>query len=367
MSSFSGVRPAGRSTSGEVEAQLADAQLVAVAQFAHRGRLVVAVADAAVDVDAGRGHEAERDREDQRGQDEPAAPADESRDRRARRRRRSRGRRPPRRRRAPHRRPRPRSPWRRRRAAAGRGRCARRRSRRPRCRPRPATAATPTRPTSARPIRGGARKNRPGPSSTSAAMASTLAPAIVAARLGPSGALAGHRVGRDEHPARDVGEHAGAAGQREHDEPDAEDDRVDVEVAAEPSGHAAEHLVGGGAGQPPRLRPAVAIGSVGPVGCGSGCGSAPGRAAQGPAPSGSPEVIGSSGFSGWSGWSGGVGASGMGRSCERGGWTLCRLSHQRVRAYRECPLGVPRSTLGPWVRSFTQRISVERGQVPFVD
>ena len=73
MSSFSGVRPAGRSTSVQVEAQLADAELVAVAQLGHRGRLVVAVADAAVDVDAGRGDEAERDREDQRGQHEPAA------------------------------------------------------------------------------------------------------------------------------------------------------------------------------------------------------------------------------------------------------------------------------------------------------
>ena len=73
MSSFSGVRPAGRSTSREVEAQLADAELVAVAQLVDGRGLVVAVADAAVDVDPGRGDEAERDREDQRGQHEPAA------------------------------------------------------------------------------------------------------------------------------------------------------------------------------------------------------------------------------------------------------------------------------------------------------
>ena len=112
------------------------------------------------------------------------------------------------------------------------------------------------------------------------------------------GRLAGHRVGRDEHPARDVGEQAGAAGQREHDEPDAEDDRVDVEVAAEPAGHAAEHLVGGGAGEAPRLRARGRdrLGGSGGLRVGLRVGLR--LRLLGPGPSGSPEVIGSSGFVG---------------------------------------------------------------------
>jgi hypothetical protein len=69
-------------------------------------------------------------------------------------------------------------------------------------------------------------------------------------RLPAAGGIGGH-----EQPGGEIAEDARAAGQRQHHEADAEDDRVDVEVAAEPAGHAAEHLVGGGAGQPARLRP----------------------------------------------------------------------------------------------------------------
>ena len=59
-------------------------------------------------------------------------------------------------------------------------------------------------------------------------------------------------VGRHEGEQQQVGEHADAAGEGEHDEADAEQQRVDVEVAAEPGGDAADDGVRAGAGQAPR-------------------------------------------------------------------------------------------------------------------
>ena len=71
------VRPVGRSSVGEVDVDAADADLVVVVQLAHRGGTVLAVADAAVEVDVGRRHDAERQHERQRGHDQPARAAHE--------------------------------------------------------------------------------------------------------------------------------------------------------------------------------------------------------------------------------------------------------------------------------------------------
>ena len=48
-------------------------------------------------------------------------------------------------------------------------------------------------------------------------------------------------------PADEVEERTGAAQEGEHDEPDPHEHRVDLEVGAEPPGHAGDHPVGGAA------------------------------------------------------------------------------------------------------------------------
>ena len=250
MLSSSGVRPARQVDVAQVDAQLADAELVAVAQLGEARGPVVAVADAAVDVDPGRGDEAERDRDDRAPAARASARRRRSRHAPAPRRSRSRGRRSRRRRRRP-RPPRRRRSRRPRRRSAGCASPARRSTTLPSS-PRFSAArqsAAPSSAISARPNSGGPTKNRPGPSSTHAAMHEDAGAGEVSARLRPAGASPGDRVGGDEQPGRGVGEQAGAAGERQHDEPDAEDDRVDVEVAPEAAGDAAEHPVGGGAGE----------------------------------------------------------------------------------------------------------------------
>ena len=247
-------RAAGRQVDlGEVDAQLAHAELVAVAQLVDGGGLVVALADAAVDVDAGRGDEAERDGEDQRGQHEPAAAAHERRHREG---GADRDHEP-----GDHR------------AAAGGGADhdgeeaderdeeqqqaeadlgggvaftlvaargapqqhadeADQRDRDQRRREEEQTRTDQD--------QRGERQHDPARDRRGAAAV--------------GGLLARQRVGGHEQPGGDVAEHAGAAGERQHDEPDPEDDRIDVEVAAEAAGDAAQHAVGAGAGQLPRPR-----------------------------------------------------------------------------------------------------------------
>ena len=56
-------------------------------------------------------------------------------------------------------------------------------------------------------------------------------------------------VGGDEREQRQIGEQADAAGERRDDEADADQDRVDAEVAGEAAGDAGDLLVGGGAGE----------------------------------------------------------------------------------------------------------------------
>ena len=73
----SGVSPGGQLELAQVDVQLADAELVVVAQVGHRGRPVVALADAAVELDAGRGHDAGGQGDEHRGQDQPAHRAHE--------------------------------------------------------------------------------------------------------------------------------------------------------------------------------------------------------------------------------------------------------------------------------------------------
>ena len=93
-------------------------------------------------------------------------------------------------------------------------------------------------------------RTRRGRAARSPRARAPTAPAMVAARLRSAGASPGSGSGGHEDPGGEIGEHAGAARHREHDEADAEDDRVDVEVAAEAAGHAGDDLVGGGTGEP---------------------------------------------------------------------------------------------------------------------
>ena len=87
---------------------------------------------------------------------------------------------------------------------------------------------------------------------------------------------------------------------RQHDEADAEDDRVDVEVAAETAGDAAEDAVGRGAREPARRGAAAAAGGGGR------------RVLLRGLRTGLERVAGGHGLPGSSGCSGGVGASDIG-------------------------------------------------------
>ena len=61
-------------------------------------------------------------------------------------------------------------------------------------------------------------------------------------------------LARDDEPGGDVQQQAGAAGDGERGERDPVDERVDVEVAAEPGADAAEPAAVVGADEPPRGR-----------------------------------------------------------------------------------------------------------------
>ena len=161
-------------------------------------------------------------------------------------------------------------------------------------------------------------------------------PIQVSALLRPTGASPGIGSSGTSSQAATIGEHARAAGDRQHDEPDAEDDRVDVEVAPEATGDAAEDAVGRGAreaaGSPGRragggrrgrlLLRALRTGLERVAG-----GHGLGRPGHG--------LVGSgSGRAAWGEWT--FGAVPLGRGAD-----AQQLTHERLRAYRESPLAVP--------------------------
>jgi hypothetical protein len=75
-------------------------------------------------------------------------------------------------------------------------------------------------------------------------------------------------LARDDEPRCDVQQHAGAASQRKRGERDAVDQRVDVEIAAEPRADAAQPAAVVGADEAPRRRLVEGGGVSGRVGHG---------------------------------------------------------------------------------------------------
>src|SRR5688572_23971456 len=74
-------------------------------------------------------------------------------------------------------------------------------------------------------------------------------------------------VARDEGEQAEVGDRSGAAGcERERDEADAEEDRVDAEVVREAGGDAAELAVGGGSGELFHASQSAAPDGIAPLG-----------------------------------------------------------------------------------------------------
>ena len=234
------VVPDGKSTSRRSSRSSPAPRRYSSRRSATDGRTVVALADAALEVDVGGGHDRHRDGEDQRRGDQPArAAADERRDDQHD----ADGQhdRPTRRCRAPN-------ATRRGGAEAEHDGAGDRRAR-----SREAlTARESTSPPAARqmstPIAAstisGLRKKAAGNANGNATQRDDRRRATTSSvRARPSSSRG--PVGRHEEREQQVEQQAGPAEQREHDEADAEQQRVEVEVAAEAGGDADDHAVVG--------------------------------------------------------------------------------------------------------------------------